>query len=133
MVVFAKDLDALASFYAGAFGLARRNTADDGYVEMVEDDRTVVALHALPPDIAAQIDVTTPPRWREDSALKMCFAAADLDARRDAVLEHGGQAKDPWDWEGTRFCECTDPEGNVLQIFTPSGRRRTGTPTSSPR
>jgi hypothetical protein len=32
-------------------------------------------------------------------------------------LEHGGLAKDPWHWEGTTLCECTDPEGNVVQIF----------------
>ena len=26
-------------------------------------------------------------------------------------------AFDLWQWEGTRFCECADPEGNVIQIF----------------
>jgi len=32
-------------------------------------------------------------------------------------LEHGGLAKDPWAWEGRRYCECADVEGNSLQLF----------------
>jgi hypothetical protein len=76
-----------------------------------------VALHQLPPHIAAQITVTAPPCWREDNATKFCWETDDLTQLRQAVLDHGGQAKPPWSWGGVDFCECTDPEGNVLQIF----------------
>lgn len=58
--------------------------------------------------------------WRDESAMKICFDTDDLDAQRQAILDHGGQAKSPWDWAGIRFCECTDPEGNVVQIFSPA-------------
>ena len=44
-------------------------------------------------------------------------SADDLLAQRQAILDHGGQARDPWAWEGTDFCECTDPDGNVVQVF----------------
>jgi predicted enzyme related to lactoylglutathione lyase len=115
--VFTSDLERMAAFYAGALGLRRENTADAGFVMMRSGAGADVALHQVPPRIAAQIEITSPPRWRDDTALKICFVTDDLDAQRRAILDHGGQAKDPWSWNGTDFCECTDPEGNVIQIF----------------
>lgn len=120
VMVFVKDLERMVEFYGKVFALGRRNTSDAGYVEMVAGEEVVVALHSLPADIASQITIESPPAWRDESATKMCFDAADLGAQRQAILDHGGQAKDPWAWEQTHFCECTDPEGNVIQIFNRS-------------
>jgi predicted enzyme related to lactoylglutathione lyase len=116
-MLFATDLDRLARFYADAFGLSRRNTADAGYAEMVDGDAVVLTLHALPPHIAAEVHVSSPPAWRDECAIKVCFATDDVAASRQLIVDHGGQAKDPWSWEGSLFCECTDPEGNVIQVF----------------
>jgi predicted enzyme related to lactoylglutathione lyase len=118
--VFTHDLERMAAFYAAALGLRRENTADAGFVLMRARAGADVALHQLPPHIAAGITIDTPPRWRDDTALKICFETDDLDAQRRAIVAHGGQAKDPWSWGGTDFCECTDPEGNVIQIFVRS-------------
>jgi len=115
--VFTADLERMAAFYAAALGLCRENSSDAGFVIMRADAGADVALHQLPPDIAATIAITSPPRWRDDTALKICFATDDLAAQRALILRHGGCAKDPWSWNGTEFCECTDPEGNVIQIF----------------
>ena len=115
--VFTADLERMAAFYAGAMGLRRENSSDAGFVIMRAATGADVALHQLPPHILEQITIDSPPRWRDDTALKMSFETDDLDAQRQAILDHGGQAKDPWAWEGTRFCECTDPEGNVVQIL----------------
>lgn len=109
-------------FYEGAFGLTARRTGDAGFVVMEAlDGGAGVALHALPAAIAERVQVSSPPRWRDDTAYKLCFATDDLEGLRAAIVAHGGQAKEPWAWEGTRFCECTDPEGNVVQIFTRPG------------
>jgi predicted enzyme related to lactoylglutathione lyase len=115
--VFVSDLERMAAFYAGALALRRENSSDAGFVIMRATAGADVALHSLPPHIAASITIGSPPRWRDDTALKFCFETDDLDTQRRAILDHGGQAKDPWSWGGTRFCECTDPEGNVIQIF----------------
>ena len=115
--VFTSDLERMATFYAGAMGLTRENSSDPGFVIMRGPTGGDVALHQVPAQILAQIDLQTPARWRDDTALKMTFETDDLDGQRQAILDHGGQAKEPWSWEGKRFCECSDPEGNVVQIF----------------
>jgi predicted enzyme related to lactoylglutathione lyase len=115
--VFTSDLERMAEFYAGAFGLRREGSADAGFVIMRAATGADVALHQLPPHVAESITIATPPVWREDTALKFCFHTDDLAAQRVAIVAHGGQAKEPWSWAGTDFCECTDPEGNVIQIF----------------
>jgi predicted enzyme related to lactoylglutathione lyase len=117
--VFVKNLEPMVRFYEGAFGMICRRSSHPGYVMMEGSDGPGVALHALPPAIANQICLTQPPSWRDDTAYKLCFATDDLDGLRAAVLANGGQAKEPWALEQTRFCECTDPEGNVVQIFAP--------------
>ncbi|MBC8066914.1 MAG: VOC family protein [Deltaproteobacteria bacterium] len=115
--VFTAELERMAAFYAGAMGLTREDSSDAGFVVMRASSGADVALHQVPPHILEQIDLQSPARWRDDTALKMSFQTDDLDAQRQAILDHGGQAKQPWSWENTRFCECTDPEGNVVQIF----------------
>ena len=115
--VFTSDLERMAAFYGGALGLRRENTSDAGFVMMRAATGADVALHQLSAKIAASFTIGSPPQWRDDTALKICFETGDLAGQRRAILDHGGQAKDPWSWEGTDFCECTDPEGNVIQIF----------------
>lgn len=110
----------MAAFYAAAFGLRREDSADAGFVMMRGTTGSDLALHQVPDRIAAKITIESPPVWRDDTAIKICFETDDSTAfweLRQAILDHGGRAKEPWSWEGTDFCECTDPEGNVVQIF----------------
>lgn len=115
--VFVCDIERMVAFYTGAMGLRRDDSSDAGFVIMRASLGADVALHQLPPEIIELVALQHPARWRDDTALKMSFQTDDLEAQRQAILDHGGQAKEPWAWEGTRFCECTDPEGNVVQIF----------------
>jgi hypothetical protein len=55
-------------------------------------DRRRRALQQLPPHILEQIRLESPARWRDDTALKMTFETDDLDAKRRAILAHGGAA-----------------------------------------
>jgi predicted enzyme related to lactoylglutathione lyase len=114
--VFVSDLERVAAFYTGAFGMRREQSSEPGFVMMRATSGADIAIHSLPPHIAAEISVN-PPSWRDQTAYKICFETDDVDAQRAAILAHGGLAKEPWSWEGTDFCECTDPEGNVVQIF----------------
>lgn len=115
--VFVKDLQTMATFYEGVFGLVREPQADPGFLRLADATGSGVALHTLPDAIRDQITLDTPPRWREDTAYKLTFETDDLDGTRSALLAHGGQAKDPWAWSGARYCECVDPEGNVVQLY----------------
>jgi predicted enzyme related to lactoylglutathione lyase len=107
----------MVTFYKNAFDLLPEPSSDPGYIVMKSNAGAGIALHALPVPIAECIQLTSPPQWREQTAYKVCFEVADIEAQRARILEHGGQAKEPWEWEGIRFCECTDVEGNVIQIF----------------
>lgn len=117
VMIFAKHLEPLAAFYERAFDMTREPSSDPGFLIMRARSGVGLALHALPPPIADDIELTSPPRWRDDTAYKVCFEVTDLDAQRMRIADHGGQVKEPWTWEGTLFCECADPEGNALQIF----------------
>ena len=116
--VFVLDLGRMIAFYRDAFGMTPRPSSDPGFVRMDAVDGAGIALHLLPPHVRQHVHVTEPPRWRDDTAYKLCFETDDLDALRRAILASGGQAREPWTWEGTTFCECTDPEGNVVQIWS---------------
>lgn len=119
--VFAKHLDRMAEFYTQAFGWSVHATADSGFVFVgPAGSRPALALHALPPHVAEDIDVESPPKLRDETFYKLCFSTDDLEATRDAILTHGGRAQTPWEWGGRRYCECSDPEGNVIQIFQPN-------------
>jgi len=73
------------------------------------------ALHAIPPEIASQIEIATPPRPRGQNPVKLIFEVDDVDAER-ARLELLGvtMVQRPWGaWDGI------DPEGNVFGLRAP--------------
>jgi predicted enzyme related to lactoylglutathione lyase len=117
VMIFVKDVPSMARFYEQAFELAPEPSSTPDFVLLGAPNRARIALHALPDAFAAHVRDANPPAFREEACLKACFEVADLDAQRRRILDCGGQAKEPWQWQGTRFCECADPEGNVLQIF----------------
>ena len=116
-MIFIKNMQPMVAFYESVFGMVLERTSHPDYVLLHSDAGSGIALHVLPAAVADCIELKTPPEWREHTAYKVCFEVSDLEAYRQRVLALGGQAKDPWLWDGMRFCECADPEGNVFQIF----------------
>jgi predicted enzyme related to lactoylglutathione lyase len=114
-LVFVADLPRAARFYSDALGLRAEPGDDADFLMLRGSDGAGLALHRVPPEVIGEL--TDPPQWREDVALKLCIEVRDLDALRDAVLRAGGQARAPWSWREVRFCECADLEGNVFQLF----------------
>ncbi len=117
VMVFTKDLPKMQAFYEKAFELTPESSVDPGFVILRAKAGAGIALHALPQEVSASFETKSPPDFREETCLKPCFEVSDLDAQRQRIVDCGGQAKPPWEWEGTRFAECADPEGNVLQIY----------------
>lgn len=108
-MIFVKDLAKMSEFYTNVMGLvpiaAKRW---DNYVEF----ESGFGLHQIPKEIAANIEISDPPKAREKAPAKFFFGAANA-AAEEARLRSLGvpEIKRPWgstDW--------LDPEGNVFTI-----------------
>ena len=112
-MIFVKDLNRMTAFYAGTLGLKLiEETRMDNWVEF----EAGFSLHAIPPQVAAQIEISAPPRPRETSPIKLSFEVDDVVLERKR-LESLGVAiiKRPWGaYDGV------DPEGNVFGIVSSS-------------
>jgi len=116
-VVFAKDIARVSRFYEQVIGLERVHEVADHVV--LESEGFELVVVAIPAEIAARIEISTPPVRRENTAVKLVFHVADLDAARTAARAAGGElnpAAREWSFQGARVCDGHDPEGNVIQL-----------------
>jgi len=112
-VVFARDFQRLARFYAGIAGLEPVDS-DDAHAVLASADVELV-LHALSGETAP----AGPPIDREDTYIKLFFPVASLAAARERAPGLGGRlrpAGTEWQARGFRACDGVDPEGNVFQL-----------------
>jgi catechol 2,3-dioxygenase-like lactoylglutathione lyase family enzyme len=111
-MIFVRDLDRMAGFYSDTLGLkAIPETRVDGFVEF-DAGGTRFALHAIPAEIAEGIEIASPPRPRETSAVKLTFSVEDLHAERKRLEGLGVMfIERPWG-----ASEAVDPEGNVFGL-----------------
>lgn len=115
----------MLEFYHDALGLPLlSDPADAGWAEL-DAGGSVLALHAIPPRIARDISITSPPRAREETPYKLVFAVDDLAALRRHLSTRGGTMFEPKaSGSGSlSSCDGLDPEGNVFQIVTGPGGR----------
>ncbi len=113
-MLFVKDLPRMADFYENTLGL--KPNPDTRSLDWVEFDEegTIFALHAIPAEYAGDIEITSPPKPREQSATKLCFFVDDLPAKCARLAALGVTFIDhPWN-----SCDALDPEGNVFQLCT---------------
>lgn len=119
-VLYVKQLDRMSPFYQRCFGMVAAETAADYCV--LESDVWTVSLVVAPGDIAGTIHISTPPRRRDDTPIKLAFDVSNIEELRPLVAELGGQV-DPtdtrWEFRGFRHCDGIDPEGNVIQLREP--------------
>ncbi len=107
-MIFAVDLEKVALFYTDVLKLHQQEVFDD-YIELADDEATEIAVHRSTVD-------ADPSKWRANVAVKPCFVVEGLDEARARVEARTGTAREPWTWEGRRYCDCADPEGNVFQL-----------------
>ena len=116
-VVYAKDIARLARFYADVAGLETMHEVADHIV--LESEALELVIVAIPPAIAARIEIASPPERRENTAVKLVFVVDSLADARAAAAKAGGGLNPPdkeWDFQGARICDGFDPEGNVVQF-----------------
>lgn len=113
-MIFAKDVERMAAFYRDGVGLSVIPAeSSEGWV-VFDAGGTRLALHAIPPAIAAGITIARPPKAREDTPIKLIFTADDLAAARARLAAHGATMFEP---RSPRWCDGLDPEGNVFQVM----------------
>jgi predicted enzyme related to lactoylglutathione lyase len=113
-VVFAKDMQRMAEFYHDALGLPLvAAPMAPGWLEF-DAGAVRLALHALPPRTARQIEITHPPRAREETPIKLLFEVDDLDEVRRRLVHYGATMFEP---KTSGVCDGLDPEGNVFSLI----------------
>ena len=116
-IVYAKDIQRLARFYAEVADLEIVHEVDDHVV--LESETYELVVVAIPAATAARIVITTPPTRRENTAFKLSFHVDSLAQARAAATAAGGELNPPakeWDFQGMRVCDGCDPEGNMIQV-----------------
>lgn len=115
LFIYAKDLRRLARFYEAVTGMQQVTETPEMIVLATPDIQLLV--HAIPPEIAATIEIGTPPTRREDTALKFFLTVPSLATARDTAAALGGVVgQENWRGPGFTVCNAVDPEGNVLQL-----------------
>jgi predicted enzyme related to lactoylglutathione lyase len=112
-MLFVKDFPKMKDFYGELLHANPVNTESTDSWALFE---TGFALHAIPEEIARNVQISSPPRPRETSAVKLIFAVDDVVAERKR-LEALGVTLLPKPWQQpAESCDAMDPEGNVFQI-----------------
>src|SRR5262245_54407667 len=118
-LLFAKDLERMTEFYHEALGLplipggAAPSSAAPGWVEL-DAGGVRLLLHAIPPRVARTIEITHPPRAREETPIKLMFEVDDLYAVRRRLVHYGATMFEP---KNSGVCDGLDPEGNVFSLI----------------
>jgi len=119
LFLYAKHLQCLAAFYEAVLGMSRAHASSELIVLDSPDVQLIV--HAMPPAIAESVTMTSPPKTRENSAMKFFFTVPNIAVAESIATALGG-AVFPEQWRGPGFNvrNACDPEGNVFQIREPA-------------
>jgi len=117
-MLYVKDFPKMRDFYSQMLGSKPAHSEwPDIYAEFGSGGAKL-ALHAIPPEIAQSIEISSPPQPRERAPMKLIFRVDDVHAER-ARLESLGITMLVRSWQDpTQSCEGIDPEGNIFQLST---------------
>jgi len=111
-MIYVKDIDCMAAFYGNTLGLKPiEETRTENWVEFEAGD-IKFALHAVPSEIADQIEISSPAQPRENSPVKLSFEVDDVALECQRLGSLGVPiVQRPWgSYDGI------DPEGNIFTI-----------------
>jgi predicted enzyme related to lactoylglutathione lyase len=104
-------------FYQQALGL--KVEVSDKTHDLLVGQNYEVVVHAISKAYAQSIEIESPPKRRDDVALKPTFVVDDLEVVRAAAKANGGYlkpTKQAWLIRGFIVLDGCDPEGNVIQF-----------------
>ena len=118
--VYAKDPERLGEFYVQVLGLVKVHQTPEMLVLRSPDLQLIV--HAMPAEISAGLRIESPPRLRDDAAIKFfCTVGSLVEAETRAALRGGGVLPDQWEGPGFIVRNAYDPEGNIFQVRQSTG------------
>ena len=111
-MIYVKDIHRMAAFYGNVLGLKPiEETRLESWVEF-EAGAAKFALHAIPSEIVDQIELSSPPRPREENPVKLSFAVDDVASECQRLGSLGVPiVQRPWG-----ALDGIDPEGNIFGI-----------------
>jgi len=115
LVVFSVDVRRLATFYEIVLG-AEPLDEPSGDIRLI-NERDEVLIHSIPKKIAKDIEITSPPTPRDNSALKPVFDVVSLEIALGSVEATGGVVTSRgFSLNGLTRRDVLDPDGNVIQL-----------------
>lgn len=115
-MLYVKDLERMKRFYGEMLAAEPADQDSNGVFVAFKTGSIRFALHAIPPDIAKNIEIEFPPTLREENPVKLIFEVKDVESERARLESLGIQTlRRPWQKPG-EACDVVDPEGNVFQI-----------------
>jgi predicted enzyme related to lactoylglutathione lyase len=118
-ILYVKDLERMKRFYGEMLGTGTSNQRWTDAWATFETGGACFSLHAIPAEIAQQIEIQSPPVPREEQPVKLVFEVTDVELQRARLESLGIQIlRRPWQKPG-EACDAVDPEGNVFQICSP--------------
>ncbi len=122
-VLFAKDLERVAGFYAGALGMAC--STQDEHHAVLQHGAFELVIHRIPDHTGSGVEIWQPPKRRENGVLRLDFPVTSIAASRALAKSLGGDIDDVppiWAAPGTDFFLGFDPEGNVFGVSQQNSR-----------
>lgn len=119
-VIYVKNLDRMVEFYT-ALGLTVEDAQRSDYA-VLTGLQYELSLVQVPTDIAARIEIASPPVARENTSIKLAFVVSSIDQTLHTTEALGGSRKDgskKWTFRGHAIQDAIDPEGNVYQLREP--------------
>jgi hypothetical protein len=87
----------MKEFYREMSGAQPVNTEWTDTLGAIRRDGARFALHAIPPEHARNIEISSPPKERETSPVKLIFAVDNVPAERERLEEMGiTMLQRPW-------------------------------------
>jgi hypothetical protein len=115
LVVFSINVRRLAVFYQTVLD-AEPLDESSGDIRLI-NERDEVLIHSIPKKIAKDIEITSPPAPRENSALKPVFDVVSLERALGSVEATGGVITGRgFSFDGMKRQDVLDPDGNVIQL-----------------
>lgn len=115
-MLYVKDLERMMRFYGEMLDAKPTNHDCTDVWAIFEAGHARFALHAIPTEIARNIEIKSPPIPRETDSVKLIFEVEDVESERARLESLGIQVlRRPWQKPG-EACDAVDPEGNVFQV-----------------
>ena len=120
-VLFVKDLERVAAFYAGALEMTRMSGDKDHVV--LDHGGFQLVVHQIPKHIADTIEIKQPPERRMGGAVRLDYAVSSAEDSRRLARTLGGNIDDAppaWAERSANFYFGYDPEGNQFGVSAPN-------------